>query len=85
MKRSLRGAQSGQLIIEAVLLLTLLVGMWAFFAKQAKEKKWFNQMVQGPWTATSGMIETGMWKRPEQGRPLHPNNFQRVISNKETP
>jgi hypothetical protein len=70
----------GQVLIEAVLLLTLVVGMWSVFSKYAKEKKWFDSMVNGPWQSMSGMIETGLWKPPQQSRPKHPNNFNRVVS-----
>lgn len=75
----------GQVLIEAVLLLTLVVGFWSVFSKAAKNGKWFSTMVDGPWEATSGMIETGVWKPPAQARPVHPNSFNRVVSNQETP
>jgi hypothetical protein len=72
-------------MIEAVLLLTLFVGLWSVFAKTAKKGQWFSSMVDGPWESTSGMIETGVWRPPAQARLVHPNNFGRVISYKESP
>jgi hypothetical protein len=73
----------GQVIIEAVLLLTLVVGMWGLFSKYAKQKKWFESLVNGPWQTMSGMIETGVWETPNKARAKHPNSFNRVVSLKE--
>lgn len=75
--------QKGQVLVEAVLLLTLVVGMWSVFSKFAKQKKWFDSLVNGPWQTMSGMIETGVWLPPQQSKPKHPNNFNRVISLRE--
>ncbi len=75
--------QKGQVLIEAVLLLTLVVGMWSVFTKFAKQKKWFDSLVNGPWQTMSGMIETGVWDPPQKSKSKHPNSFNRVISLKE--
>jgi hypothetical protein len=75
--------QKGQVLIEAVLLLTLVVGMWSVFSKYAKQKKWFDSLVNGPWQTMSGMIETGVWDAPQKSKSKHPNSFNRVISLKE--
>lgn len=84
-KKTRLRSSKGQVLIEAVLLLTLVVGFWSVFSKAAKNGKWFSKMVDGPWESTSGMIETGVWRPAAQARPAHPNNFNRVISNTETP
>ena len=85
MKPSLKKSQSGQLLIEAVLLLTFVVGMWGLFSKAAKNGAWFQKMVDGPWSYTQGMIETGVWKAPTEARKKHPNSFTRVVSYQESP
>lgn len=83
MKQKKAKNQKGQVLVEAVLLLVLVVGMWSVFAKFAKQKKWFENLISGPWQTMSGMIETGVWQPPAQSRGKHPNNFNRVISLKE--
>lgn len=83
MKKNRGRSSKGQVLIEAVLLLTLLVGMWSLFSRYAKQKKWFDSLVNGPWQSMSGMIETGVWDSPQKARAKHPNSFNRVISLKE--
>lgn len=75
--------QRGQVIIEMVLLLVLVVGLWGMFSNYAKQKKWFENLVTGPWQSTAGMIEAGVWEPPQKAIAKHPNNFNRVVSLKE--
>ncbi len=75
--------QAGQLMVEAVLLLTLVVFLWAGFSKFVKRQQWFDSLVNGPWQSISGMIESGVWKQPSVARNKHPNNFNRMVSLKE--
>ncbi len=77
------GSNKGQVMVEAVLLITLFVALWSVFSKYAKEKKWFESLVNGPWLSMSGVIENGVWENPKKSRTKHPNNFNRVISLKE--
>jgi len=75
--------QRGQVIIEMVLLLVLVIGFWGAFSRYAKQKKWFESLVSGPWQSMAGMIETGVWEPPPKALAKHPNNFNRVVSLKE--
>lgn len=75
--------QRGQVIIEMVLLLVLVVGLWGMFSNYAKQRKWFENLVTGPWQSTAGMIEAGVWEPPQKAIAKHPNNFNRVVSLKE--
>jgi len=75
--------QRGQVIIEMVLLLVLMIGLWGTFSKFAKQKKWFESLVSGPWQNMAGMIESGVWEPPQKAISKHPNNFNRVVSLKE--
>jgi len=71
--------QSGQLIIEAILLMTLFFGIAVMIQKQFKDQSIISAMVAGPWAQVSGMISNGVWKPETEGRPMHPqgNNFTR--------
>jgi len=73
----------GQVIIEAVLLIVFVVGLWGIFSNYAKQKKWFESLVSGPWQTMTGMIESGVWEPEAKARAKHPNSFNRAISIKE--
>lgn len=73
----------GQVIIEAVLMIVFVVGLWGIFSNYAKQKKWFESLVSGPWQSMTGMIESGVWEPAAKARAKHPNSFNRAISVKE--
>lgn len=75
--------QKGQVIIEMVLLLVLVVGLWGLFSNYAKQQKWFENLVNGPWQRMAGMIESGVWDPPQKAALQHPNSFNRVVSLRE--
>lgn len=79
----LHSSQKGQVLIEAVLLLTLIIGLWSLFSRTAKQAKWFESMISGPWTTMSGMIENGVWESEKKAQAKHPNHFTRVVSYRE--
>ncbi len=83
LKNHRSSSEKGQVIIEAVLLLTLIVGLWSLFSKIAKQSKWFESMANGPWATISGMIENGVWVQEKKAQTLHPNHFSRVVSLRE--
>ncbi len=72
-----RKANSGQLTVEAVLILTLLVGITMAIAKTFREKNYLASMAEKPWTYVAGMIENGIWRPVEDGKRLHPNHTVR--------
>lgn len=67
--------ESGQVTIEAVLLITIFVAVFTVVNRQVKNQDWFGQMVNGPWPVVQGMIENGVWAEPQAGLPNHPNQF----------
>lgn len=68
---------SGQITIEAVLVLTILMST-AFASLQVfKDSNYLSKMVEGPWQHLAGMIENGMWGPPQQGKGKHPNHVTR--------
>jgi hypothetical protein len=71
--------QSGQLIIEAVLIMTLFFGIAVLIKKQFADKNIVGAMVAKPWGKIAGMMSNGVWKTEAQGRDMHPqgNIFSR--------
>lgn len=76
----IRGNQSGQFIVEAVLLITLLLGATVATAKYFKDKSIVAQIISAPWKSLSGMIQNGMWAPPQASMEMHPNNHNRHTS-----
>lgn len=72
--------QSGQAVIEAILIITILFGAVYIIAEQFKSGEYLVQLVEGPWQQLSGVIQNGVWMSPEESMKLHPSAFDRHIS-----
>ncbi len=68
---------SGQLTIEAVVILSVLVSVMFAGTRALREKRVLASLVQQPWSYVAGMIENGMWMPPEAGKGSHPNHITR--------
>lgn len=66
--------ESGQMIIEYVLLSALVIGSTVFIADYMKQNEFFGNLVSSPWKKLSGMIQNGQWGSPEDTMSNHPNN-----------
>jgi len=79
MKKKNSVQQSGQLIIEAILIMTLFFGIAVLIKQKFSDKNIVGAMVAKPWGQISGMMSNGVWKPEAQGRELHPqaNIFSR--------
>jgi hypothetical protein len=64
--------QSGQGVVEAVLLIATLLFVSTFVAREFKSNELVSKIVKGPWLALSGMISSGTWKPPAEAAALHP-------------
>ena len=74
-------SERGQMTIEAVLILMILVMVFTMVHKQISSKKYLNQIVSGPWAYMQGMIENGVWVAGgDASKNLHPNVFGRRAS-----
>lgn len=80
MSRNLVNNQKGQLVVEAVLIMVVIVSLYAAFSNWAQGQEFTKKMVSGPWNMLSGMIESGTWNPPAQARAQHPNHLRRNIS-----
>jgi hypothetical protein len=72
--------QRGQFLIEAVLLMVLSIGLLTFALKQLNDGKVLANLISGPWERAAGMIESGIWDKPEKAASHHPNQRSRSLS-----
>jgi len=63
-----------------VLLGVVLIGILTMGVRVFREKEIMQNITQGPWETTSGMIESGVWGAPVEVRPKHPNTTSRLLS-----
>lgn len=78
MRTSLRN-QRGQMTIEAVLLLVIMVAIFTVVHRSISSRNMLSQIVQGPWGYVSGMISNGVWKGGDT-KIYHPNVYKRRAS-----
>jgi hypothetical protein len=72
--------QSGQFVIEAVLLMTVLAGLSLIAVRTLKEGQVLGALVESPWERTSGMIETGIWEAPATSKKKVPYSYGRFYT-----
>lgn len=77
-KRKNRLRQSGQFMLEGILLMVMFLGMAVLVKKQFKEKHILAMLVAQPWGQISGMMSNGVWKEESAGHSMHPQG--RVMS-----
>jgi hypothetical protein len=73
--------QSGQILVEAVLLLVVFVSVMLLVTGQLKKMDYISGLTLSPWEKVSGMVECGVWAAcgvQASGKGLHPGN--RVVS-----
>ncbi len=64
----------GQMAVEAVLILTLLLGVSVMVSNYFKSEELLIRFIQNPWGKVSGLIQNGQFLPPEDSLHLHPNN-----------
>ena len=72
--------QRGQLALEAVLLMTVILSATLFGIKALKDNDVLSKLVESPWERTSGMIENGIWGPPAANRKKVPYSFSRFYT-----
>lgn len=70
--------QSGQLLVEAVLLLAIGISIAAFTSKYLQDNQFAQKLIAKPWDTLSGMIECGVWSGCAPDK--HPNSRKRYLS-----
>lgn len=72
--------QKGQFLVEAVLLMIILVGVFVAGINVLRDSKMLSKLISGPWSQVSGMIESGVWMDPAAARQKHPNQIDRSLA-----
>ncbi|MGE0526804.1 MAG: hypothetical protein AB7G93_19660 [Bdellovibrionales bacterium] len=73
------GAQGGQMITEAVLILVLLFGFTFIVATYFRNEEVVRRLIQGPWQNLAGLLQNGVWAPPQAGAVHHPSGHYRHI------
>lgn len=70
----------GQMLIETVLMMTVLLLVATLVASQFRENNFIASLVSGPWKNLSGMMQNGVWAPAEAGMAQHPLVYRRWTS-----
>ncbi len=68
---------SGQITVEAVLVLVILFSTAYAATKVLSDGAYLSRLVEKPWQHLAGMMQNGVWAPPEKGMDLHPNHLSR--------
>lgn len=86
--------QRGQFAIEAVLLMTVLLGVFMMVTKYVRDNKLISKLVAGPMQNVAAMTAYGTWKADGCTAPgkskqtigkCHPNSISRSLSSNPDP
>lgn len=94
---NLRNNNKGQLAIESVLLLTLLISLFLLVTNHIRDKNLLSKLVQKPVQSLARMTGYGVWKSSDSNGckapgksavslgKCHPNSIARSLSSNPTP
>lgn len=69
--------QSGQFVVEAILIMVILFGVTLSIAAAFKQNSLFAGIIKAPWQNMAGMIQNGAWAPPAASMALHPSQHNR--------
>jgi hypothetical protein len=71
--------QSGQILLESLLLLVLMMGFTFTLIKALQKADFVGSLTFKPWAKVTGMIECGVWQEcginTSSNKGQHPGNF----------
>ena len=67
-----KNLQSGQLILEGILLMMIFLGVAMLVKNQFSEKNLIGALAAGPWASISKMMSDGTWDRTKTEGESHP-------------
>lgn len=79
MGKSTIKSQSGQVLIENVLMMVVLVGAFLVLVRTLQSSNYLNAMTRSPWASLKVMVECGHWSGNNKGC-IHPNLNSRHIT-----
>lgn len=77
MKNSFIKNEKGQIAVEYILLLVVMLGIFVAAKNVLSSSNAIANFVQKPWQLVAGMIEVGVWGDPRTVRSLHPGQIGR--------
>jgi hypothetical protein len=72
--------QSGQIAVEFILISIIIVSAALTIGRGLRQSEFMGQMAGGPWALLTGMIESGVWEKPQVAKTMHPNYLYRNVS-----
>jgi hypothetical protein len=78
MKAPVRG-QGGQLIVEAVLIIVVMMAVTFAVGNYFKSQEVFKSLITKPWQSLAGLLQNGVWGAPAVTNVSHPNGHGRHI------
>ncbi|MDG0814825.1 TadE/TadG family type IV pilus assembly protein [Bdellovibrio svalbardensis] len=79
MKSTLQN-QRGQFVIEAVLLMVVMLGVFIASMNTLREGKYLANLIERPWAEVQGMLECGVWGPPSKACKTLPGQLGRQVS-----
>jgi len=73
-------SQRGQMMIEGVLIMVVLMGMTLLVARYFKDQELLKKLISGPWVSLAGLLQNGVWLPKDRGTLSHPNGHTRHIT-----
>jgi hypothetical protein len=72
--------QKGQMVVEAVLLMTVLFGITVAVSNFLQSSQTAKKLTSEPWERLAGMIECGSWQACQGTPGVHPSSRDRNLS-----
>jgi hypothetical protein len=80
MNRPSLRSQSGQLIVEAVLIIAVFLSITMMTVKMFKDNEVVKNLIHGPWQSMAGILQNGVWGPPSRTNASHPTgHFRHII------
>ncbi len=76
-------SQAGQIIIENVLLIVVMISVFYSIINFLKKQEFASKFTEAPWAVLNGMIQCGTWTPCGVEKPVgknHPNSGERILS-----
>lgn len=72
--------QSGQIAVEFILISIIIISAGLAIGRALRQTEFMGSLVGGPWALLTGMIENGVWEKPQVAKTMHPNYLKRQVS-----
>ena len=72
--------QSGQVAVEFILISIIIMSVALAIGRSLRQTDFLGSMAGGPWALLTGMIENGVWEKPQVAKTMHPNYLYRNVS-----